>query len=177
MAFLLVASGSQPVHAQDNAALPAAHPGISTPAQVRAVAAHWPLSFEQNMGQVHGLDGSPVKFISRGSAHTLFLTSREAVLELAQPRATRASNMQLLSSTSAPLTINLSNGGNSALTLTSIAVTGADVADFGATNTCDGSVAALGSCTVRDDKHLHGVADRRRRSLHDQRHLRPHGRG
>ena len=56
--------------------------------------------------------------------------------------------IQSVNSTSAPQTVTLTNGGNTALTITSIALTGDDTADFSQNNTCDGSVAALGQCTI-----------------------------
>jgi hypothetical protein len=58
--------------------------GASAQAQVRAASASWPLRFEENVGQVHGADARQVKFVSRGNAYTLFLTSTEAVLVLRQ---------------------------------------------------------------------------------------------
>ena len=45
-----------------------------------------PLSFEANHGQT---DGS-VKFLSRGSGYTLFLTANEAVLALQKPQKSEA---------------------------------------------------------------------------------------
>jgi hypothetical protein len=44
--------------------------------------ARLPLSFEANVGQVGGQTDPQVKFLSRGSGYTLFLTAREAVLAL-----------------------------------------------------------------------------------------------
>jgi len=56
---------------------PAAH------AQVRKRYGNLPLSFEAN----HGQSDSKVKFLSRGSGYSLFLTSNEAVLVLNQSEA------------------------------------------------------------------------------------------
>ena len=56
---------------------PAAH------AQVRKRYGNLPLSFEAN----HGQSDSTVKFLSRGSGYSLFLTSNEAVLVLSQSEA------------------------------------------------------------------------------------------
>jgi hypothetical protein len=53
-------------------------PNVTTQARVSGVYGKLPLSFEANLGQA----GEPVKFISRGTGYTLFLTSTEAVLEL-----------------------------------------------------------------------------------------------
>ena len=55
---------------------------------------------------------------------------------------------QNVGSTSAAQTITLSNTGNAALTISSIALTGANPGDFGQTNTCGSSVAAGANCTI-----------------------------
>jgi hypothetical protein len=47
---------------------------------VNAALASGPLRFEENLGQVHGLEARDVRYVSRGSAYSLFLTSKEAVL-------------------------------------------------------------------------------------------------
>src|ERR1039458_9856639 len=75
----LVALGSTVVPAQDVATPAPLHSGASAPTPVRAVGAHWPLSFEENVGQVRGPEGREVRYLSRGSGYALFLTSREAV--------------------------------------------------------------------------------------------------
>jgi uncharacterized repeat protein (TIGR01451 family) len=51
---------------------------------------------------------------------------------------------QAVGTTSAPQSVTLTNGGSSALSITSIAVAG----DFAQTNTCGSSVAAGASCTI-----------------------------
>jgi hypothetical protein len=58
--------------------------GASAQTQFRAASTSWPLRFEENIGQVHGADARQVRFVSRGNAYTLFLTSTEAVLVLRQ---------------------------------------------------------------------------------------------
>ena len=55
---------------------------------------------------------------------------------------------QNVGSTSAAQTITLSNTGNAALSISSIALTGADPADFAETNTCGSSVAIGANCTI-----------------------------
>jgi beta-lactam-binding protein with PASTA domain len=55
---------------------------------------------------------------------------------------------QNIASTSAAQTITLSNSGSSALTIASIAIGGTNPGDFATTNTCAGSVAAAGSCSI-----------------------------
>ncbi len=66
---------------------PARHASVEIPEatkqQVVVAYGKLPLSFEPNQGQTD----SRVKFLSRGSGYTLFLTSTEAVLTLRSPRA------------------------------------------------------------------------------------------
>lgn len=58
-----------------------------------------PLSFEANQGQT----GGPVKFISRGSGYTLFLTPTEAVLSLQEPAASQDRTTKALPGMSKPV--------------------------------------------------------------------------
>ena len=58
-------------------------PDLAASAQVRERYGNLPLSFEAN----HGQSDSTVKFLSRGSGYSLFLTSNEAVLVLSQSEA------------------------------------------------------------------------------------------
>ena len=55
---------------------------------------------------------------------------------------------QMVGTTSAAQAVTLSNTGNAALSVTSIAVTGTNAGDFGQTNNCGTSVAAGASCTI-----------------------------
>ncbi len=55
---------------------------------------------------------------------------------------------QSVGTTSATQTVTLTNGGNAALTITSLTVTGTNASDFAQTNTCGSSVAAGGNCTI-----------------------------
>jgi hypothetical protein len=55
---------------------------------------------------------------------------------------------QSVNTTSGALTATLTNGGNAALSLSSIALTGANPGDFAQTNTCGTSVAAGASCSI-----------------------------
>jgi hypothetical protein len=64
----------------------APNPGAS--AQARARYGKLPLSFESNRGQ----SDSSVRFLSRGSGYSLFLTSSEAVLVLSQSVAEESRN-------------------------------------------------------------------------------------
>ncbi|HYL84063.1 MAG TPA: FG-GAP-like repeat-containing protein [Candidatus Angelobacter sp.] len=55
---------------------------------------------------------------------------------------------QDVGTTSGGKMVSLNNTGTAALTITSIAITGANAGDFGQTNTCGGSVAAGGNCSI-----------------------------
>ncbi len=55
---------------------------------------------------------------------------------------------QILNTTSAAMTVMLSNPGTGPLSITTIATTGANGADFGQTNTCGSSVGIGGSCMI-----------------------------
>jgi hypothetical protein len=55
---------------------------------------------------------------------------------------------QAVGATSAAQTLTLSNTGNAALSITSVAVTGTNASDFAQTNTCGSSVAAGANCTI-----------------------------
>jgi hypothetical protein len=55
---------------------------------------------------------------------------------------------QSLGTTSAAQALTLSNTGNAALSITSLALTGSNASDFAQTNTCGSSVAAGANCTI-----------------------------
>jgi hypothetical protein len=81
-ALLLAGSGNLLTGAE-----PASTPALlrsdaATRARVSAAAASGPLRFEKNVGQIRGSDAGDVRYVSRGGAYTLFLTSTEAVLSL-----------------------------------------------------------------------------------------------
>jgi hypothetical protein len=82
--LLLVMAGNAAGQAKDATSAGVFRSGASAQAQFRAASASWPLRFEENVGQVHGADARQVRFVSRGNAYTLFLTSTEAVLVLRQ---------------------------------------------------------------------------------------------
>ena len=82
--LLLVMGGKAAGQAKDATSPGVFRSGASAQAQVRAASTRWPLRFEENIGQVHGADARQVRFVSRGNAYTLFLTSTEAVLVLRQ---------------------------------------------------------------------------------------------
>ena len=77
----------------------AASPGLPNSVEdarvrVKAAAMSWPLRFEENVGQVKGPEARDVRYVSRGSAYTLFLTSTEAVLDCGQRANGRHSGQQ-----------------------------------------------------------------------------------
>jgi len=55
---------------------------------------------------------------------------------------------QAVGATSAAQSVTLNNTGNAALSVTSLAITGANASDFVQTNTCGSSVAAGAKCTI-----------------------------
>ena len=55
---------------------------------------------------------------------------------------------EAVGATSAAQSVTLTNTGNLPLTVTSIAVAGANSGDFAQTNNCGGSVAASGMCAI-----------------------------
>ena len=61
-----------------------AQPEAATKARLNDAYSQLPLSFEANMGQTH----PQIDFISRGIGYTLFLTPREAVLDLSASSTT-----------------------------------------------------------------------------------------
>jgi hypothetical protein len=55
---------------------------------------------------------------------------------------------QSVSTTSTAQTVTLSNTGTAALSITSLTLTGTNASDFDESNTCGGSLAAGGNCTI-----------------------------
>ncbi len=60
----------------------AARPNVSTCARVNTAYADLSLSFEPNVGQIRGEGAATVRFLSRGSGYTLYLSGRDAVVAL-----------------------------------------------------------------------------------------------
>ena len=83
-----------------------------------------------------------------GSPQTVALTGTGSGATASLSKGSLTFSSQNLGTTSAAQTVTLTNTGNAALSISSIAFTGADPGDFGETNTCGGSVAASGSCTL-----------------------------
>ena len=86
-ATLLLAVGGNILAGAERAATPTLAPSkAEAQARVKAAAMSLPLRFEKNVGQVKGADADDVRYVSRGSAYSLFLTSTEAVLEVGRRR-------------------------------------------------------------------------------------------
>src|SRR5262249_16581574 len=62
--------------------------------------------------------------------------------------STLAYGNQAVGSTSSSKAVTLSNSGNATLNISSIAITGANAADFAETDTCGSTLAANSSCTI-----------------------------
>ena len=90
--------------------------------------------------------GSPQK-VSLSGTGTLTATTGTAPVDGLSPTSLAFGN-QSLGMTSTPQTATLSNTGNAALSITSLAVTGTNAGDFAQSNTCGSSVAAGSNCTI-----------------------------
>jgi hypothetical protein len=82
-----------------------------------------------------------------GSPQTASLTGGVAPVVSLSPTSLSFANEPVDTSSSSQ-TVTLTNTGSAALSITSIAFTGADAADFTEANTCGSSVAAGGNCTI-----------------------------
>ncbi|MGI9075038.1 MAG: beta strand repeat-containing protein [Bryobacteraceae bacterium] len=84
-----------------------------------------------------------------GSPHSAPLSGTGiAAAQVSLTPSSLAFGNQKVKASSSARTITLSNAGSAALSITSIAFTGTNTADFSQTNTCGTGVAAGGSCTI-----------------------------
>jgi len=83
-----------------------------------------------------------------GSPQTISLSGTGTVAAASLSPASLSFGSEPVSTKSGTLTATLTNSGNAALSLSGIALTGANTGDFAETNTCGSSVAAGGSCTI-----------------------------
>jgi len=90
--------------------------------------------------------GSP-QTVSLSGKGTLTATTGTAPVDGLSPTSLAFGN-QTVGTTSTAQTATLSNSGNAAMSITSVALTGANASDFVQTNTCGSSVAAGSSCTI-----------------------------
>ncbi len=85
---------------------------------------------------------------SAGSPQTVSLSGTGSAAAATLSPASLPFGNQSVNTKSGTLTATLTNGGTAALSLSGIALTGANAGDFAQTNTCGSSVAAGASCTV-----------------------------
>ena len=95
--------------------------------------------------------GSPVTVTLNGTGVAVAVASLPGnqdapLISLSPTSLTFAS--RAVGSTSTAQTVTLTNSGNAALSVTSLAFTGTNAGDFAETHTCGSSVAAGGNCTV-----------------------------
>ena len=83
-----------------------------------------------------------------GSPHTASLGGVGTAPSLTFSPASLSFGSQTVGTTGAARAITLTNNGNGALSVSGIAISGTNAADFAQTNTCGNSVAAGASCTV-----------------------------
>jgi len=83
-----------------------------------------------------------------GSPQTVSLTGTGAASSASLSPTSLTFASQTVGASSPAQTITLTNSGNAALSLTSIAVSGANSSDFAETNNCGSSVAAGANCTI-----------------------------
>jgi hypothetical protein len=83
-----------------------------------------------------------------GSQQSVSLTGTGNAPTASTTAANLTFTSQNLNTTSTAQTFTLNNTGNVTLSITGVGFTGANPGDFGETNTCGGSVAAGGNCTV-----------------------------
>jgi hypothetical protein len=83
-----------------------------------------------------------------GSPQSVSLSGTGTAALVSLSPTSLAFGSQSVGVTSAAQTVTLSNTGTAALSITSLALTGANASDFAQTNTCGSSVAAGSSCTI-----------------------------
>ena len=83
-----------------------------------------------------------------GSPQTVSLSGSGSAPSASITTASLAFSSQNLGTTSAAQTFSLNNTGNAPLTISGIALTGANSGDYGETSTCGSSLAAAGSCSI-----------------------------
>ena len=83
-----------------------------------------------------------------GSPQTVSLSGTGTAGVVSLSATSLAFGNQSVGTTSTAQSLTLSNTGNAALSITSLALTGTNAGDFAQTNTCGSSVAAGSSCTI-----------------------------
>ena len=92
-----------------------------------------------NVSVTDNASGSPQKVLVKGTGLAPVVTVNPPSL---------AFGTQLISSSSAPQSVTISNTGTAALSIASIAADGPAAGDYGISNTCGSSLAAGANCTV-----------------------------
>jgi hypothetical protein len=83
-----------------------------------------------------------------GSPQSVSLSGTGTAAAVSLSPTSLAFGNQSVGVTSTAQTVTLSNAGNAPLSITSLALTGTNASDFAQTNTCGGSVAVSGNCTI-----------------------------
>ena len=83
-----------------------------------------------------------------GSPHGVSLSGTGALPSITLVPAALAFGNQVTNTTSGAKTITLSNPGSGTLTISSVAITGANLSEFTQTNSCGSSVGPSGTCTI-----------------------------
>jgi trimeric autotransporter adhesin len=120
-----------------------------------------PLTLGSNQSTTFGVSFAPTASGSVSGSLTIVINFHYAFLSIAlsgtgvvqSPSVAMSANSlafgsQAVGATSAAHTVTLSNTGNGALSITGIALTGANPGDFAQSNNCGGGVAAGGNCTI-----------------------------
>jgi len=120
-----------------------------------------PLTLGSNQSTTFGVSFAPTAAGSVSGSLTIVINYYYTLLRIAlsgtgvvqSPSVAMSANSlafgsQAVGATSAAQTVTLSNTGNGALSITGIALTGANPSDFAQSNNCGASVAAGGSCTI-----------------------------
>jgi Beta-propeller repeat/Abnormal spindle-like microcephaly-assoc'd, ASPM-SPD-2-Hydin len=121
----------------------------SVPASSCPVSRKTPVCDAYVAGQTCSLDfplANPLQGAPGGNCDA-FVSEISVLVGIALNPAGLSFMTQNVGTTSPPLTVTLTNG-DEALTITSIAITGTNAADFAQTNTCGSSVPAGGQCTI-----------------------------
>ena len=83
-----------------------------------------------------------------GSPHSVTLSGTGVTPQIALSGSSLSFASQVVNTASAAQTITVSNSGTAALSISSVAVTGTNAADFSQTNMCGTSLAVAASCTI-----------------------------
>ena len=111
-----------------------------------AVVAYMPALNQTNKFQELWLQNGSTTFASLSRSGVGYVNPSSSTLSLSSTSLTFSA--QTIGTTSAPQTVTLSNTGGSAVSVSSISITGADAGDFHQTNNCGASLTAQSKCTI-----------------------------